>query len=1129
MKIVDIPTIQPSHLDLCSGKIDGIERIWANGQLIDSSKIKYRLYKGDNLQDTDPLLSQEEYPVAFRDLAYIVIEDFALAEFGNKIPKLEFEIIKNHADLYPNEAPLEEKIRGITIIPGSGEFVYDTILQNSTIGTRLEGKIVSSNEYEHTLINNNTERSISDATIALDQLASTLPNIEWVSVVVSWFADSLEIDNCSIYPAIENSNNHIFTSPLEWNVAGIDRYNAREVSRDINGNPNYGGTINDQSLINFLMELKKRGYKIMLYPILLIDNIDKPWRGRITGNHSDINNFFTKEDGYNNFILHYANLTKNYIDTFCIGSELKGITQKANVDLQNIYHTDTIEFPGVKKLKELAGYVKNIVGSKVKLTYAADWSEYHSVPIRYLVEHFGFQEARYYNMDELWTSDNIDYVGIDAYFPLTDSRQPLTGFSRESIIRGWTTGENINYHYEDNENKTTRIAITNRSDAIKDIDYWWNNTHINGEIYENSGWNAGMKPIWFTEYGFPSLNGCSNQPNVFLDNSSIESKYPHLSNKDIDFSAQRIAIDATIEKWKNSNMVENMFLWTWDARPYPYFPNLQQKWSDGNNWKTGHWVQGKMSISILGSIIKNILQEVYEENQIDTSELTTLVKGFVIDNTLSIKDNLNILKKAYFFNILSRDKVIKFISINKNILPSLNISHDDITNNKVRLEIKKYNNHTAPHNIKILYINNDYEISSQDSNYAPNSIKTNIKLPIIMDSNTAKNISEITLQNIINNDIYYKFTLPLKYYTLESSDIISFNIDNSIYTTIISQIEYNKNSIEVTCIDYNHIIYQQSNAFIENYNTSQNIKNNVISNTEVEIIDTVLLPMDKGQNKIYIASYAKGNNWKGARIYQSNDGGNTYDIIGRINYESTIGYTLNNINPIESLHTIDRNNHIDIILSSGELHDTTFSGLLNYENMALLGNEIIQFQNVDKIFDEELKLYKYRLYNILRGRLNTEKYSKTLHNSGIRFILLNQHLTSINTSYHDIRTEKLYKIVSLGQSIEDVEAITIQYQGKSFEIPSVIKQNYIQSGNEVIFNWNRRSKEAFSIKDFVDLPKTYDFVKYIIQFEGTNKSYIVEVDNELENHYNLLVEDNDIITDVNISTFSSIYGPNNIQ
>lgn len=35
-------------------------------------------------------------------------------------------------------------------------------------------------------------------------------------------------------------------------------------------------------------------------------------------------------------------------------------------------------------------------------------------------------------------------------------------------------------------------------------------------------------------------------------------------------------------------MVENKFLWAWDARPYPFFPNLLSIWTDGGIWYYGH-------------------------------------------------------------------------------------------------------------------------------------------------------------------------------------------------------------------------------------------------------------------------------------------------------------------------------------------------------------------------------------------------------------------------------------------------------------------------------------------------------------------------------------------------------------
>jgi len=41
----------------------------------------------------------------------------------------------------------------------------------------------------------------------------------------------------------------------------------------------------------------------------------------------------------------------------------------------------------------------------VKLTYAADWSEY-----------FGYQDGagnRYFHLDALWADEDVDFIGID--------------------------------------------------------------------------------------------------------------------------------------------------------------------------------------------------------------------------------------------------------------------------------------------------------------------------------------------------------------------------------------------------------------------------------------------------------------------------------------------------------------------------------------------------------------------------------------------------------------------------------------------------------------------------------------------------------------------------------------------
>ena len=86
---------------LASSPVDGIGRIWADGNLLRgaSGDLKtggrLRIYNGWGDQPADPLIASAEGSrcPAFRNLAYVVFEDLQLADFGNRIPALSFEII----------------------------------------------------------------------------------------------------------------------------------------------------------------------------------------------------------------------------------------------------------------------------------------------------------------------------------------------------------------------------------------------------------------------------------------------------------------------------------------------------------------------------------------------------------------------------------------------------------------------------------------------------------------------------------------------------------------------------------------------------------------------------------------------------------------------------------------------------------------------------------------------------------------------------------------------------------------------------------------------------------------------------------------------------------------------------
>jgi hypothetical protein len=88
---------------ISSRRVVRVERIWADGNLLrgaagdfKSEVGAFRLFSGDEDQDVDQLVASAEgmgLTPAYRGTAYALFEDLQLADFGNRIPSLTFEVV----------------------------------------------------------------------------------------------------------------------------------------------------------------------------------------------------------------------------------------------------------------------------------------------------------------------------------------------------------------------------------------------------------------------------------------------------------------------------------------------------------------------------------------------------------------------------------------------------------------------------------------------------------------------------------------------------------------------------------------------------------------------------------------------------------------------------------------------------------------------------------------------------------------------------------------------------------------------------------------------------------------------------------------------------------------------------
>ena len=184
----------------------------------------------------------------------------------------------------------------------------------------------------------------------------------------------------------------------------------------------------DSISMSVFKELQDKNIKIMLKPHLWIH---EGWRSNI---HFETDkqweNWFA---AYKKNILHFATLAQSCnIELFCLGTEFSS---------------------SIKRQPELwKALIKEIKGIyKGKLTYAANW----------------YDEYEYI---DFW--DELDYIGIQAYFPLTTTKNP----ELLDIQNGWLPHkEKLKALSERYDKPILFTEIGYRSDATSTIEPWeWN-------------------------------------------------------------------------------------------------------------------------------------------------------------------------------------------------------------------------------------------------------------------------------------------------------------------------------------------------------------------------------------------------------------------------------------------------------------------------------------------------------------------------------------------------------------------------------------------------------------------------------------------------------------------------------
>ncbi len=274
---------------------------------------------------------------------------------------------------------------------------------------------------------------------------------------ISFVASPEEINHKHVSPILKVSANYVALMPFGF----IKDLSSPKITHNTNRQW-FGET--EKGIVQYGKVFHKNKVKLMIKPQIWV------WKGEFTGNIAmkSEENWKILEDSYSEFILTYAKTAQELeAAVFCIGTELENFVKNRPVFWKRL----------IKDIRKIY---------KGKLTYAANWDEFKRVPF--------------------WAQ--LDYIGIDAYFPLSDKKSPAL----KDFEKGWLS------HKKEIQRVRERVN----------------------------------KPVLFTEYGYRSVDYNGVEP--WKSDRVIES---------VNLEAQKNATQAIYNQFWNEDWFAGGFIWKW--------------------------------------------------------------------------------------------------------------------------------------------------------------------------------------------------------------------------------------------------------------------------------------------------------------------------------------------------------------------------------------------------------------------------------------------------------------------------------------------------------------------------------------------------------------------------------------
>lgn len=513
----------------------------------------------------------------------------------------------------------------------------------------------------------------------------------------------------------------------------------------------------------------------------------------------------------------------------------------------------------------------------------------------------------------------------------------------------------------------------------------------------------------------------------------------------------------------------------------------------------------------VGSVLADVFGQCgLSPSQYDVSAATTFIQGFVINQRRTVAQQIAELLRAYSYELTEIDGKIKVvplgsasqvtvpsgdlgaISVDQNAGPlltpspttgTLNGSQNTQAAGTARVMTKRMHDLELPQRLELSYFSKTalYNVVTRAAirYIKTHTNKGSLNFPLVLNDTTARQVVEMLLYRMWVERESFQFVLPLKYMLYAPTDVITLPVGSQSLRVRLQKVDISLfGPVACTAVLDDLTILTQGQTSDDPQATVLQV---VEDDTTLLVFSTnALSDADATSSGFYLAAAGKESGvWTGCAVYWSRDGGTTYQaltsVIAPVSYGAVTGTVPA---PPANVNTArwDTTTTITVTMTSGVPNTTSDSDVLGGANMALIGQEVVQFATATPTGNPN----EYTLSRLLRGQRGTDAYWSS-HTAGETFIILDTDTVVRQSLDESLRGKSIFlKAVAATGTVATADPVSLTITGEEWTCYSPCDVFGSRDGsNNLTVVWKRRTRSGGEMRDLHDVddpdaPDSYD-------------------------------------------------------